>query len=414
MKIENGKLVATDEELEIMTGLGKSAADSAIANYKKESGLEDVKPPAGVVSASAGEPAKAEAKSFDAPANENTFAKAARLQQASIAISGGDLAIVSAPKELKTFRYFKAMASNDQEVVQAIANQSAKAIGITAAGDGAALIPVEFDTDLQVAIEDYSLSGMCTNYQMSAAELDLRTVTTKPIVYQVNESIAVTQGAPKFDNPKLYAKAFAGMQTMTKEFFEDNNVGAYSQLVALYAEALAARRDQEIITGTTFTGVLAAVGVQTVTLGGVSYTDITYQKLVELTNKLTDAQKGNGCGFVMHRLVWSVICSMVDINGRPIVMNPWDAKTRTLLGYPVKLTEAAPSTDAASTSYIAFGNLKWVAFGRRAGTTAQILKEGTIASVNLAEQRSLGLVIDERWGLVVTIPGYLAKIVTGA
>lgn len=416
MKIdENGKLVASDEELAVVKGM----VASALEEQKKQQGLDDVKVPAAVVKASAGDDKKPETQvlDFEEKAGEKAYEKAVRLQKASIAISGGNLVVENAPKQLKTFRFLKALANNDGEVLRALSGQSEsylKAIGITSAADGAALIPIEFDTDLKVAIEEFTLSSICTNHNMTAAELDLRSVTAKPIVYQVNEGIAVTQGAPKFDNPKLYAKAFAGLQVMTKEFFEDNNVGAYEKLVALYAEALAQRRDSEIISGTTFTGVLKAVGVQTVTLEGASIYDIAYKHLVRLTNLLTDAQKGNGAQFVMHRLIWSVICEMTDTNGRPIVMNPWDAKTRTLLGSPVKLTEAAPYTDAADTSYIAYGNFKWVDFGQRSGSTAQMLREGTVANVNLAEQRALGLIIDERWGSVVGMPTYLAKLATHA
>lgn len=417
MKInEKGELEATAEELAIVSGTAKKAVETALEAKPKEVGAEDVKVP-GVVKAAQQEKEIKIVESFDAPANEKTYEKSLRLAKASLAISGGDLAVVNAPKELKMIRFLKAVAEKDGSVLGAIAGQTMKALGMSEGSltDGGNTVPVEFDTDLKVAIEEYSLSGLCTNHTMTTAEMDLRSVSTKPTVYQVAEGIAVTQGAPKTAAPVLTAKAFAGLQTMSKELFYDNNVGLYQKLVMLYGEALGARRDAEIIgTGATFTGVLKSVTPQVVTLDGTSIENITYKKIVRLTNSITDGQKANGAYFVMHRLIWTVICELTDQLGRPIVQNPWDAKNRTLLGYPVKLTEAAPSTDAADTAFIAFGNFKWVDFGLRQGSTASILTEATVASVNLAEQRALGLIIDERWGVVVSIPSYFAIIKTAA
>lgn len=395
MEMKDGKLVATVEESAIIEQVAATAAEEAI----KDAGLTKPVVPAPVVPAPAVE-------DFSEKANESTMSKAMRLAKAAVAVRGGQLAIEKAPKEIKTIRFFKALMEKDETVIKALSEGSAT--------DGGNLVPTEFGTDLIFAIEQYSLSSRCTNHVMTSNELDLRSVTTKPLVYQVGEAVAVTPAAPKFGKPVLTAKAFAGLQIMSKEVFQDNNVGLYDKLVILFAEALAAKRDYEILVGSAFTGVFGSSTPVTTTLSSNSILNIGYKDLVNAANSLTQGQLANGGEFVMHRTVWGYVQGITDLNGRPIVMNPYDARNRTLLGYPVYLTEQAPSADAANSAFIAFGNFKWVDFGTRNEISAKMLTEATVGGVNLAEQRSLGLIIDERWGLVVSQPTYLAQIKTAA
>lgn len=358
------------------------------------------------------QPAK-EGEEYGETKNETPSKKNVRLQKALTQVRGGTLAVENAPKEIKAIRYFKAQMDNDILTLKALSEGSA--------ADGGNLVPTEFGTDLKVAIEEYSISADCTNHSMMTNELDLRSVTTKPVVYQVGEAVAVTEAATQFGKPSLTAKAFAGLQVMSKEVFADNNVGLYQRLIDLFAEQLAAKRDHEIMIGSAFTGYFGSSTPVTTTLASTSIQDITYKDLVNCSNSISLGKLGTNAKWYMHRNTWGYIQGIVDNNGRPIVLNPWDAKQRMLLGYPVVLSEqitnagfnVAP-TDASGTAYIGFGNLKWIDFGVRQEVTSQLLVEGTAASINLGEQRSLGLIIDTRWGLVVSIPSNLAMIKTAS
>lgn len=338
--------------------------------------------------------------------NESLGEKRIRLRKASFAVSGGGLAVEKAPKEIKLLRFYKAMMERDDTVVKALSEGTAV--------DGGNLVPVEFGTDLLVAIEQYSLSRLCDPQDMTTNEKDLRSVTTKPLIYQVAEGVAPAGAAPKFGKPILTAKAFAGLQVMSREVFDDNNVGLYDKLIALFAEQFAAKESSEIITGTAFTGIISSVTPTLTRMAGAAFTDLKYKEVVDCSNSLSPGQLMNGAVWIMHRTVWSIVQNMTDSNNRPIATNPWDAKSRTLLGYPVILDEQAPaaSTTAADTAFIIFGNPRWVSFGRRQGFRTQLMIEGTAAGVNLGETRQLGLIIDTRWGLVVTIPANLAYIKT--
>ena len=356
------------------------------------------------------------------PEGEGKRARYQRVKKALVEIKGGRLAVEHAPKEIKMMRYIReGLIGKNNEIVKALSEGSAT--------DGGNLVPVEFGTDLLVAIEQYTISPDCDNYDMTTNELDLRTVTTKPIVYQVDELVAPTEAGTKFGKPQLVAKAFAGLQVMSKELFYDNNVGLYQKLVTLFGERFGGRRSAEILGNVlseimvacgqslTYAGVLAAATTttkKTLLTAGASFKNLQYQDLVNCKNSLSPGQLAGGGKWYMHRTIFSLIEQMVDKNNRPIVLNPWDPAARTLFGYPVVLDEQAVdiSLDASGLGFIVFGNLEWVAFGTRQEITATVVTEGTVASKNLAETRGIGLIMDERWGVYDTIPANIAGIYT--
>ena len=199
-------------------------------------------------------------------------------------------------------------------------------------------------------------------------------------------------------------------------------------MIELFAEQFAARMSYEIFVGSSFTGIFGSSTPVTTTLLSSSIAEVTFKKLVSMAVSLSSGQLGNNGKWYMHRNIFGYVMGLTDDNNRPIVLNPWDPMNRSLLGHPVVLDEAitnaatvsaggvtlAAPTDAAATAYIAVGNLKWVALGMRKEITAELYREGTMASVNLAETRQKGIVLDTRWATVVSIPGNLAILKTAA
>ena len=415
MEVKEGKLLATDEEQKILDTQIQQGVEEAL---KKAGTLNPQRK--GVIDPPATEP---EEMQFEAKDGETPGQTRIRLAKAVQAVSGGGLAVEKAPKELRVFRWFdakvKALYGNagmdDFATIKALGSKK-RTIGDQSAGSspGSELVPDEFGTDLMVAIEQYSATTFCEQHTMTSDTKTLRAVNAKPIVYQVAEGVAPTKGAPTWTNPSLAAKAFAGLQIMTKEFFKDNNVDAYSKLVRLYAEALGGKRDLEMFVGSAFTGIFGSATPQTTTLVSTSITDITWRKLVDMHNSLSDGKKGGAARWAMHRTVWGYILGLTDDNNRPIVPNPYDSRGRVLFGDPVYLSEQITSTDAAATAFIAYGDFQWCAFGTRDQVEVNLFKEGTFASTNIGETRQLAMLIDERWAFVVGIPGNLAILKTAA
>ena len=342
-------------------------------------------------------------------------------KQALDAFYRGDISVKQLPKQVKAIKWFRALVENDGAMMKAMSEGSTY--------DGSYLIPVEFSNDLIVAIETYVAVKDCTQHKMTTNTLDLNTITTKPIVYQVAELTAPTPAAPKTARPILTAYAFAGVLVISRELWDDTNItNFYQRMIDLFAEAFALRQEYELFVGSTFTGIFGSSTPVTTTLASTSIKDIAYQDLVNVANSLSPGKLKSNAKWYMHRLTYAYIQGMTDKNNRPIVLNPWDNVNRSLLGFPLVLSEAitnngtissagltiADPSDAAATAYIAFGNLTWTDFGLRQDLTAEVYKEGTIASVNLAEARAKGIVIDMRFAIVVSIPANLAILKTKA
>jgi HK97 family phage major capsid protein len=406
-KDANGNLVLTEEQF---TAALEEQAQKAVDQLKKDLKLDTVQDPP--IPAKIPGDGDDPADKYRPKANESAGEKHARLKAAVLDVRGGTLAVEKAPKEIKTIRFFRAQQLGDEVTVKALSEGSA--------ADGGNLVPTEFSTDLKVAMENYGAINDCDYHELTANELDLRSVTTKPLIYQVDEGAQITEAASKFGKPQLIAKAFAGIQVMSKEVFQDNNVGLYDKLIALFVEGLNARKSKELFVGQSFTGIFGSTTPQITPMSSTNFDDVLYKELVAVATSLSDGQLAGPGGtpkWYMHRTTFGKIGSMVDDQGRPIIVNPWDAKSRMLLGFPVVLDEqitAATGAAQAATPLIAFGNLKWVDYGMRQEITSQVLTEGTVNNINLAEKRSLGLVIDTRWGIVVSIPGNIAILKTKA
>lgn len=418
-----GNLVMTQDQFLEATA---DAADQAVKNMIKELQL-NVAPTPGVTPG----PDADQIKQLGIESKDETrSAKRMRLTKAVLEISGGRLAVESAPKEIKFNRWLAARHDGDRETQMALGAASwgdagrQKVLTEGSATDGGNLVPVEFSTDLLVAIEEYGIMRRDATIEiMTAKEKDIPTVTTKPTVTRVAEVVASAESASKFGRVQLTNDMYSGYQVISREEMSDNNVGLYERMIDLFGEAFAEKEDNEGLVLTYYPGVLGSIASTTnTTLAGGSILApgaLTYQKLVELNNSLSRGKLAGGGKYYMHRTIWGLIEGMVDTNDRPITSSPYSAMGPTLFGRPVELTDVMPSTanDAANTGFIIFGNLKWVLFGDREGIFAQLLREGTLpiaggGTINLASQRAIALMLDKRWGIKVAMPPHLAILKT--
>lgn len=410
-KLEDGTVTTTEEELVSLIGIETEKALIKAGLTKPASGLPG------------GAPEMDAPEKFAPVAGESETKRIIRLNSSLVAISGGRLRVEDAPKEIKLIRFLRAMKDGDTATVKALGEAGyQKALIESSAADGGNLIPIEFGTDLLVAIEDFGIMRRDSMViPMNAHEKDLRTITTKPTISRKAETIAADEAGTKFGKPILTNDMYVGTQVVSYEELEDNNVNLMTQLTKLFGEQFAKAEDIEGLTGSYYPGVLKSVTPTTTTLDSNTVKDITYKKLVECKNSLSPGQLSRGGKWYMHRTVMSYLEGMVDNVNRPILIPAFGGQPTTLLGYPVELSEAMPdiTLDAPDTPMIIFGNLRWVAFGDRQGITSTILREATLnlsggGTINLASQRAIGLMIYIRWGVNVTIPGNLAVIRTHA
>lgn len=412
-------LELTQEEFEETI---KGTAKEAVEEFVKESGITKPNVPKAVASAAAGQRHdQGDGQDFVPRLNETQAQRNDRLSRAVESVKGGNLRLVHAPKEIKMVRFVKALYQNDGATVRELGEFGrTKALTEGVAADGGNLVPIEFDTDLLSAIEEYgTVRRDSTVVNMTTNERDLRTVTAKPTISRKGELVASDESAAQFGKPQLKVDRYIGHQIISLEELEDNNVGLYDQLLTLYAEQFSKIEDTEGLTGSYYPGVLNSVTPTITRLASTSIKDVKYKELVKFKNSLSRGQLMRGGKFYMHRTIFALLEGMEDLQGRPITTNPFGPMGATMLGYAVELTEVMPteSDDAADKGFVIFGNLKWVYFGNRKGITAELLKEATLnkaggGTINLASQGAVALAVHNRWGINVSIPTNLAVLKT--
>jgi len=129
-----------------------------------------------------------------------------------------------------------------------------------------------------------------------------------------------------------------------------------------------------------------------------SATDIAYDDLVEVEGSLK-SQFINGASWIMHRTIRKELLLLVDGQGLPLLRRDPAAQARfDLFGYPVNLSEYAPSSSATGQYVAALGN--WKRAYRIVDSLATDIKRldelyaGTNETGFIARKESDGMVVD--------------------
>jgi len=211
--------------------------------------------------------------------------------------------------------------------------------------------------------------------------------TSATLTWPTDESTAKTETNPTFGLITLTAKTCAAWLAITEEFEEDALVNLGSLWTQLFAEAWGLEFDKQVLTanGAPFTGILHDTGVNEVIMGTgkTSFSDVTFDDLLNLQDALTTEGAHIGAYYIMHRTVFNAIRRLKDDTGQPIYQRGDANVPSTIMGTPYILSDVMPKiTDSeASKSFIIYGNPKHWLFGdrkavevRRFGDTAQALE----------------------------------------
>ena len=185
-------------------------------------------------------------------------------------------------------------------------------------------------------------------------------------------------------------------------------MNVFETVVQLVGEQFARAEDIAVLSGagTTFTGLLEDSGVNIVTMAATktAFSDLTADDLNNAMRAVPmKFKKGYQPRWYMDQSVLGIVERLKDSDGEYIYRRPNEGEAGTLWGYPIELTDVMPDiTDsAADTKFLAFGDLKFVGFGRRNGISTKVLTEGTVGSVNLGEEDESALRVVERVGFQV-------------
>lgn len=311
------------------------------------------------------------------------------------------------PPDEKLRRFMRAVTIGDVRVVNEMVPAN-RALSEGTDSAGGYLVPDEWEVDIIRVIEEYGLiPRYARNVPMAGEVKYLAGSASGVTVYWTDESAAITESTPSFEQPSLTARKLAGLTAWSNEVLNDAS-GLSAYLADIFGEALAAEIDDQGFQGTgsspAITGVLKLTGTAVQTLvGQTSFSGITAEDLKQGRRKLTKARRTGG-RWLFHRDVIGAIEALTDDNGQPLMIGLNEGEITRLLGYPLEETEKAPSiedNDGPNQAFGFFGNWKWIHYGIRQGIAVAMAKEGTIGSNNLFEKDMGGMRVTQRCDIEV-------------
>lgn len=199
----------------------------------------------------------------------------------------------------------------------------------------------------------------------------------------------------------------------------DATADIVSWLTGLMAEAAGQELDNKGFNGLgtddpfICSGILSAACGNSVVMGSTStsFANIDGAVLSEMIGKLSGKIK-SGARFWMEGSIIHYVRSLTDENGRPIFIETVGAPmSGRIWGYPYVEVVKMPSSsdDAASTAFVAFGNMKYFAVGRRLNTTSLQTDPYGEWTTNRIRFK-----IYQRWALSMALPDGFVRLLTAA
>jgi len=159
-------------------------------------------------------------------------------------------------------------------------------------------------------------------------------------------------------------------------------------------------------------GLLSAAAGYSVVMssGSTNFSSITSTNLSEIISKLSGLRK-IGAKFYMHGEILHYARSLLDTNNRPIFIETIGSRiSPTIWGYPYKEVTQMPSTSAANTAFMVFGNLgKHFGVGRRLNATTLSVDPYGLWTTNRTRFK-----LYSRFGLKIVLANGIVRILTNS
>lgn len=227
-----------------------------------------------------------------------------------------------------------------------------------------------------------------------------------------------------FGQASLIIKKWQLAFVVGNDLLADSNVDLADWLLALGGESLANMTDKQgfIGTGSPFVGIMEDDDVTVQTLASGKDTFAEYDVVADSSAMIGGVEESvlDGAAFYMNRTVWASLRVQEDSAGNPVLPqggapgqvvlknNPTGGgviPAGEILGYPVFTSRHMPalSASAVSTKFIAFGNMKAMAYGDKGEMRVAHHESGSFGGkeVALADQR--GIVYKHRHALTIAL-----------
>lgn len=254
-------------------------------------------------------------------------------------------------------------------------------------------------------------------WNMTGEKLSIPAETTAVTTAWLNTTTnETTEHEPVAVEVELSAYELGAYSVVRNMVLQDTVSDIVSWLTEALAEAAGQTIDTAVFKGDgtsnygSCSGLLsAAVGYSVVMASGsTAFSNLNADHLSDMIAKL-DGKRKNGARYFMHGEIINLVRKLKDDNGLPIFYagSIGSAVPPLIHGYPYSEVIAMPSTSAANTAFIVFGNLRNFAIGQRINSTALEVDPYGLFHTNRTRFK-----LYQRWGLKMGLSNGFVRMMT--
>ncbi len=241
---------------------------------------------------------------------------------------------------------------------------------------GGALIAPEFSTRILSLMERYGVfDAHAFHMPMQGDSLTFLREVGDPTVFLVNENTAGSDSSPQYSNVGLTAKEWGTLTYYPKSLGEDSAAQIGELVGRAIARAFALKLDNVGFNGdgtSTYFGI-TGVRQKLVDINGVddggglvlgsgnAWAELTLADHEKVAGALPEYAAGEAAWYCSRAYFWTVMAKLALAAGGVTAEEIQGRRTLTFLGYPVKITQVMPKTEANSQVPALLGDLSQAA-----------------------------------------------------
>lgn len=249
--------------------------------------------------------------------------------------------------------------------------------GSNSATLGGAATPVETNAMIYDNLVKYGAWNTLGVVPIGSRTQLLPLMTARPTAYWVAQDAAATEGAITGGSVTLTIQEAMAWIPVSRALLEDATGDMAGYLMEQLAQAVAYRLDWACFaadgtadtTDGSYVGIASGGTAATAANGNTTVANLDLEDFVRCLTTVSAGILQRPCKWWMHPQVLAKIVQIRDSNGRPIFQTALEAPAGnsigSILGYPVVLAAAMPSTDSAGNVVAVFGDPQGGAVGIR-------------------------------------------------
>lgn len=290
--------------------------------------------------------------------------------------------------------------------------------GTTDIGDAGNVFPVPDIVDAEILAFARESSVVLQEARIWPMTSEFLSIPTEKAGVTTAWGNTTSESDPEIQETEITAKELSAYANVRNTTLADAQSDIVSWITEVMAEAAGQAIDEAAFNGTgdPTSGIFAKAGLSVVMASGTTtFAGMNDVHLSDMIGKL-DGLRKQGAKFYMHGSIVHYVRILKDDNGNPIfVETVGGPQSGTIWGYPYREVIICPSTTAVDTPFVAFGNLRYLAVGRRADATALMIDPYGLWATNRTRFK-----IYQRWGIEVpnlysaTLSMAFVKLITAA